>query len=249
MTMSEMTSYVRISPNTSGLRGVRPSKVTVHHMAGNLTIEQCGEVFAPVSRQASSNYGVGSDGRVGCYLPEEYHPWTSSNWANDEMAITIEVADYDTYAWSPTDAAYRATVELCADICNRYGIYPYYDGTPNGTFTEHMMFAATSCPGPWWHARMYQFVEDVREAMEDDYMTPQQMDEFIERVKHAVWEYQWSDGKNKDTILQDVTGTPDSEKVSNRYNVLNCAFKAAYEDKERLDAIEKKLDRLLEKLA
>ena len=74
------------------------------------------------------------------------------------------------------------------------------------------------------------------------------MDEFITRVKHAVWEYQWSDGKAKDTIIQDVTGTPDSENRSNRYNVLNCAFKAAYEDGERLDAIEKKLDALLEKL-
>lgn len=96
---------------------------------------------------------------------------------------------------------------------------------------------------------MYQFVEDVRDAMEGDNMTPQQMEELANLVKHRVWEYQWSDGRNKDTIIQDVTGTPDSENCSNRYNVLNCAFKAAYEDKERLDAIEKKLDRLLEKLA
>ena len=79
---------------------------------------------------------------------------------------------------------------------------------------------------------------------EDDDMTPQQMDEFIERVKHAVWEYQWSDGKSKDTILQDLTGVPDSQNVSNRYNVLNGAFKAAYETAEKVAELEDRIDEL-----
>lgn len=165
MTVSNLSSVSIISPNTSGLRTASISKVTVHHMAGDLTVEQCGSIFKSASRQASSNYGVGSDGRIGCYLEEEYHPWTSSSYWNDDRAITLEVADYNLGDWSPSKAAYQSTVLLCADICSRYGIEPEYTGDEYGTFTEHRMFAATSCPGDWWHAKMPDFIQDVREAM------------------------------------------------------------------------------------
>lgn len=165
MTVSSLSSVSIISPNTSGLRTAPISKVTVHHMAGDLTVEQCGSIFKSASRQASSNYGVGSDGRIGCYLEEEYHPWTSSSYWNDDRAVTLEVADYNLGDWSPSKAAYQSTVLLCADICSRYGIEPEYTGDQYGTFTEHRMFAATSCPGDWWHAKMPEFIQDVREAM------------------------------------------------------------------------------------
>ena len=172
MTKSSLTDVTIISPNTSGIRTASISKVTVHHMAGDLTVEQCGGIFASASRQASSNYGVGSDGHIGCYLEEEYHPWTSASYWNDDRAVTLEVADYDTDAWSPSKAAYESTVNLCADICKRYGIEPTYTGGTDGTFTEHRMFAATSCPGPWWHGRMPQFIKDVKQAMNGRYGVP-----------------------------------------------------------------------------
>lgn len=172
MTVSSLSSVSIISPNTSGLRTASISKVTVHHMAGDLTVEQCGSIFKSASRQASSNYGVGSDGRIGCYLEEEYHPWTSSSYWNDDRAITLEVADYNLGDWSPSKAAYQSTVLLCADICQRYGIEPEYTGDEYGTFTEHRMFAATSCPGDWWHAKMPEFVKDVKEAMRGRYGVP-----------------------------------------------------------------------------
>ena len=166
MTVSKLATVRIISPNTSGLRTASISKVIVHHMAGNLTVEQCGSIFASSSRLASSNYGVGSDGRIGCYLEEEYHPWTTSSYWADDRGVTIEVADYDTSEWSPSHSAYVATVALCADICDRYGIEPSYTGDTDGTFVEHRMFAATSCPGDWWHAKMPQFIQDVKNAME-----------------------------------------------------------------------------------
>ena len=172
MTKSRLTDITIISPNTSGIRTAPISKVTVHHMAGDLTVEACGGIFASASRQASSNYGVGSDGRIGCYLEEEYHPWTSASYWNDDRAVTLEVADYDTDAWSPSPKAYVATVALCADICDRYGIEPSYTGGTDGSFTEHRMFASTSCPGPWWHDRMPQFVQDVKNAMNGGFSMP-----------------------------------------------------------------------------
>ena len=176
MTMSKLACMTILSPNTSGRRGCAPYKITPHHMAGDLTVESCGGIFANPARQASSNYGIGSDGRIACYLPEEYHPWTSANWANDEVAITFEIADFDTREWSPSKAAWDATVELCVDICQRYGIPELvYTGDPSGNLTEHMMFSSTSCPGPWWHAHMQQLADEVNailngQSKEDDEM-------------------------------------------------------------------------------
>jgi N-acetylmuramoyl-L-alanine amidase len=162
---SSLTNKIILSPNHSGQRTSKVTKVTIHHMAGNLTIEQCGAIFQNTARQASSNYGIGSDGRVGCYVDENCRAWTSSSNWNDQQGITIEVADNNLSTWSISDAAYSKLIELCADICKRYGITPSYDGTQNATFTEHRMFAATTCPGPWIHARMPQIVKDVKDVM------------------------------------------------------------------------------------
>ena len=174
MAVSSLASVSIISPNTSGIRTAEVSRVIVHHMAGDLTVEQCGSIFASPSRQASSNYGVGSDGRIACYLPEEYHPWTSSSYWADDRGVTLEVADYNLGDWSPSKAAYQSTVLLCADICARYDIEPSYTGGTDGTFLEHRMFAATSCPGDWWHEKLAsgEFIDDVKKAMNGRHGVP-----------------------------------------------------------------------------
>jgi len=176
MGYSALTNVAIMSPNHSGTRYNSISKITIHHMAGNLSIETCGNVFLNPNRQASSNYGIGSDGRIACYVDEENHPWTSANWDNDDRAITIEVANSETGGdWPISQAAYVSLISLCADICNRYGIYPYYDGTPSATLTEHCMFVATNCPGPTIHAMQVNHVieNDIRTAMAGGAVTPQ----------------------------------------------------------------------------
>lgn len=168
MGYSALTNVAIMSPNHSGTRYNSISKITIHHMAGNLSIETCGNVFLNPNRQASSNYGIGSDGRIACYVDEENHPWTSANWDNDDRAITIEVANSETGGdWPISQEAYASLIRLCADICNRYEIYPYYDGTPSATLTEHCMFVATNCPGPTIHAMQVNHVieNDIRAAM------------------------------------------------------------------------------------
>ena len=176
MGYSALTNVAIMSPNHSGTRYNSISKITIHHMAGNLSIETCGNVFLNPNRQASSNYGIGSDGRIACYVDEENHPWTSANWDNDDHAITIEVANSETGGdWPISQAAYASLIRLCADICNRYGIYPYYDGTPSATLTEHCMFVATNCPGPTIHAMQVNHVieNDIRTAMAGGAVTSQ----------------------------------------------------------------------------
>ena len=176
MTYSPLTSVAIMSPNHSGSRLNPISKITIHHMAGNLSVETCGNVFLNPNKQASSNYGIGSDGRIACYVEEEDHPWTSANWENDDRAITIEVANSESGGdWPISQAAYASLISLCADICNRYGIYPYYDGTPSATLTEHCMFVATNCPGPTIHAMQVNHVieNDIRAAMAGGAVTSQ----------------------------------------------------------------------------
>lgn len=136
-----------------GSRSSKVTKITIHHMAGPLSIEDCGKIFQRVSpepRNASSNYGVGSDGRVGMYVIEDCRAWTSSSSRNDNQAVTIEVANSAVgNPWPISDAAYQKLIILCADICWRRGIERLeYTGTPEGSLTIHSMFANTECPGP-----------------------------------------------------------------------------------------------------
>lgn len=164
MSNSPMVSHTHISPNRNHPRNHRIDKITVHHMAivGG-TVEQCGNVFAPTSRQASSNYGIGVDGRVGLYVDEGDRSWASSNKHNDHRAVTIEVAnDGGAPDWHVSDASWNALVELCADICRRNGIDRLiWTGDANGNLTCHYMFAATACPGPYLKGRMAELATAV----------------------------------------------------------------------------------------
>ena len=116
-------------------------------MAGNLSVESCGRLFQ--NREASSNYGIGTDGRVGCYVEEEYRAWCTANPSNDRRAINIEVAnDVIGGDWHVSDVALEKCIELCVDICQRYNIPRLnYTGDTNGNLTRHNMFMATTCPG------------------------------------------------------------------------------------------------------
>lgn len=163
MSNSPLVNYTRISPNRNAPRNQPIGKITVHHMAGNLTVEQCGSVFAPSSRQASSNYGIGTDGRVGLYVEEKDRSWASSSAWNDNRAVTIEVAnDQIGGDWHVSDAAWNKLVDLCVDICQRNGMKELtWTGDKNGSLTCHYMFAATACPGPYLKGRMAELAKTV----------------------------------------------------------------------------------------
>ena len=93
MSNSPLVSYTKLSPNHSGRRKHAIDTISIHCMAGDLTVESCGNLFASPSRKASSNYGIGSDGRIGLYVEECNRSWCTSSSSNDNRAITIEVAN------------------------------------------------------------------------------------------------------------------------------------------------------------
>lgn len=164
MSNSSLVCYTKISPNkTAGRNGKQITKFTPHHAAGNTTVETLGTIFAPTSRQASSNYGIGSDGRIGMYCEEKDRSWCSSSAANDNQAITVEVAnDSGSPNWTVSDKAYNALIDLIVDCCKRNpGITQkdgrpgiYCDDTPNSSLTFHKYFSATGCAQPYlWQKR------------------------------------------------------------------------------------------------
>lgn len=167
MSNSALVDYTRLSPNRSHPRKHTIDKITIHHMAGNLSVETCGSVFANASREASANYGIGSDGRVGLYVDEGDRAWASASPSNDNRAVNIEVANSSTGGdWPVSDAAYSKLIDLCVDICQRNGIKALnYTGDAKGNLTEHRMFMATTCPGPYLHARMSRIAAEVNKRL------------------------------------------------------------------------------------
>lgn len=158
MSNSRLVSYTKLSPNCDHPRNHAIDKITIHHMAGDLSVETCGNLFANPNREASANYGIGSDGRVGLYVEEGDRAWASASPSNDNRAVNIEVANCATGGdWPVSSAAYNKLIDLCVDICQRNGIKTInYTGDADGNLTEHRMFMATACPGPYLHERMSQ---------------------------------------------------------------------------------------------
>ena len=161
MSNSKLVSYTKISPHRTSPRNDKIRKITVHHMAGNLSVETCGNVFQ--TRQASANYGIGSDGRVGQYVDEADRAWSTAWPDNDNQAINIEVAnDGGAPDWHVSDAALASLVDLCVDICQRNGIDKLtYTGDETGNLTRHNMFVPTACPGPYLQSKFPWIAQEV----------------------------------------------------------------------------------------
>ena len=167
MSNSRLVNHVNYSPNCNAPRNNRINKITIHHMAGNLSVEQCGNIFANRNRQASSNYGIGSDGRVGLYVDEANRSWCSSNGDNDHQAITIEVAnDVVGGNWHVSDVALAKLIDLCVDICERNDINRLvFTGNASGNLTLHKYFAPTLCPGPYLESKMPYIAQEVNRRL------------------------------------------------------------------------------------
>lgn len=174
MSNSPLVNYTKISPNKSSPRNHKIDTVTIHCVVGQCSVETLGNVFAPTSRQASSNYGIGYDGRIGMYVEEKDRSWCSSNAANDNRAITIEVASDTKEPYAVNAKAYAALIDLLVDICKRNGIKELVWSTnkadrvnhKNGcNMTVHRDYANKSCPGTYLYERHAQIASEVNKRL------------------------------------------------------------------------------------
>ena len=209
-TNSSLVSYTKLSPNHSGQRTHSIDRITPHCVVGQCSVETLGNIFLPTSRQASCNYGIGVDGRVGMYVEEKNRSWCSSSSANDQRAVTIECASDTTEPYAFKDMVYQTLIKLCVDICKRNGkkkllwlgdkdkTLSYEPKSDEMVLTVHRWFANKSCPGSWMYARMGDLAAKVTAqlgggASEDtDAEYPEKLTEGYYRVRKA-----WSDSKSQ----------------------------------------------------
>lgn len=174
MSNSPLLDYTRISPNKNSPRNHKIDTITIHCVVGQCTVETLGNIFAPTSRQASSNYGVGTDGKIGMYVEEKDRSWCSSNAANDNRAVTIEVASDTKHPYAVNDRAFAALLDLVTDICKRNGIKKLVWSTKkadrvnhkNGcNMTVHRDYANKSCPGDYLYNRHGEIAAEVNRRL------------------------------------------------------------------------------------
>lgn len=193
MSNSPLVTYTRISPNRTSPRNHSIDRITIHCVVGQVTVERLGEIFAPESRKASANYGIGKDGKIGMYVEEKDRSWCSSSRDNDHRAVTIEVASDTTHPYAVTDEAYNALLDLCADICRRNGkskllwmedewtALSYQPAANEMVMTVHRWFANKACPGQYLLDRHGEIAEEVtRRLREEDTLTQDQFDAMMD---------------------------------------------------------------------
>ena len=169
MSNSSLVSYTKLSPNKNSPRNHAIDTVSIHCVVGQLSVEKIGSVFAPSSAGCSSNYGIGSDGRVGMYVEEKDRSWCTSSKSNDNRAVTIECASDTTAPYAVNDKVYRSLINLLVDICQRNGIKALkWQGDKSligqvdkQNMTVHRWFANKSCPGDYLYNLHGQIAAEV----------------------------------------------------------------------------------------
>lgn len=142
---------------TAGRPGGKITKITIHHMAGVLSAERCGQIFQTIGRGGSSHYGIGLNGEIAWYVDEADTAWTDSNWDSNIHSVTIENSNCENGGdWAVSGATFNSLIKLVADIAKRNGLGKL---VPGQNLTWHSMYAATSCPGNYLRNRMNEIAD------------------------------------------------------------------------------------------
>ena len=219
---SSLVTYIRISPNKTVMSDKKNTHIVIHHMAGILTVEQCGSIFAPSSRQASSNYGVDSKGHVGLYVDESDRSWATSSREIDSKAVTIEVSNDEIGGnWHVSNTALKKTIELCADICKRNGIKKLnFTGDKSGNLHMHQWYANTACPGPYLSSKFAYIASEVNKILNESGAAS--ADELY-RVRKT-----WADSKSQKGAFKSLSNAKKCANDNPGYSVYDSKGKAVY---------------------
>lgn len=226
MSNSPLVAYTKISPNKTSPRNHVIDTVTIHCVVGQVTAESLGAWFAKSSTQASSNYGVDKNGRIGMYVEEKDRSWCTSSGSNDHRAITIEVASDTKHPYAVTDAAYSGLIKLLVDICKRNpgikklrwkGDKSLIGQVAKQDMTVHRWFANKSCPGEYLYSRHDDIVKKVNALLEVDVdETP----EVTVNVDETIWKFFKDKGLN-DYAVAGIMGNLYAESGLRSNNLQN----------------------------
>lgn len=240
-TNSPLVAYTKLSPNNSGQRTHSIDRITPHCVVGQCTAEGLGDWFAKSSTQASSNYGIDKDGRVGLYVEEKNRSWCSSSGANDQRAVTIECASDTSEPYAFRDVVYQTLIKLCIDICQRNGkrkllwlgskdkTLAYTPAADEMVITVHRWFANKSCPGEWLYSRLGDLATKVTSALGSSTpqpapadTTPEEKPQFY-RVRQS-----WTDAKTQKGAYKVLANAKKCADSNPGYFVFDAEGKAIY---------------------
>ena len=172
MSNSPLVSYTKISPYRDSPRNHKIDTITIHCVVGQCNIEPLGELFQ--TKAASSNYGIGRDGRIAMFVEEKDRSYCSSSAENDNRAITIECASDTKEPFAVNDKVYAALINLLVDVCKRKGIpkllwradKSLIGQVDKQNMTVHRWFhSGKSCPGTYLYERMGKIADDVNKRL------------------------------------------------------------------------------------
>lgn len=233
MSNSPLVSYTKLSPNHSGKRTQQISRISPHCVVGQCSVETLGDIFAPKSRQASSNYGIGADGRIAMYVEEQNRSWCTSSNENDQRAVTIECASDTTEPYAFKDIVYQRLIELCIDICKRNGknkllwlkdkdkTLSYTPKSDEMILTVHRWFANKSCPGNWLMARMDDLADKVTTALGGSTDTPVTPEKPAEKGKLYRVRKTWADSKSQKGAFKNLDNAKKCADTNDGYFVFD----------------------------
>lgn len=209
MANSSLVTYVWKGPKTNcNARDHVIDTITIHHIAGNGTLEGCFKTLAYKADPGSVNYGIDSLGAIGVMIDENLRAWTTCDRPNDMRAVTIEVANdkpSDAGGWHVSDKALAALINLCVDICKRNGkTKMIWCGSLAATnarsfasnemrMTIHKWFAPTGCPGPYLESKMGYIASEVTKRLGGSSPSPaptpakKSIDEIAKEVIKGNW--------------------------------------------------------------
>ncbi|WP_294907057.1 N-acetylmuramoyl-L-alanine amidase [uncultured Ruminococcus sp.] len=235
-TNSKLVNYTRISPNRSVNRNHKIDTISIHCVVGQCSVETLGSIFASSSKEASSNYGIGYDGRIGLYVEEKDRSWCTSSSSNDNRAITIEVASDTYHPYRVKDVAYKSLIKLLVDICKRNGIKKLVWSTNksermnhlNGcNMTVHRDYANKSCPGDYLYNLHGQIAKEVNAQLgsgtSSTVTTPKKT---LYRVRKT-----WKDVKSQKGAFNDLSNAKKCADENKGYSVFDENGKAVYTSK------------------
>ncbi len=166
MSKSKLVTYTDLTENMNrGRGGKKIDKIFIHHMAGNLTVKQCGRIFH--GRPASAHYGVNGK-NIGQYVDEGNTAWHCGNFKYNQRSIGIELANDQGASgkWHVSTKTIKTCIKLVADICKRNGIKKIeYTGDLSGNLCMHSWVCSTACPGPYLKTKFKHIADEVNKLL------------------------------------------------------------------------------------
>lgn len=233
---------------SKGRSGRKIEMITIHHMAGVLSAKRCGELFQNPNRKASSNYGIGYDGKIALYVDEENTSWANSNWDANCKSVTIETSNDKTGSdWHVGDVTLNSLIKLVADIAKRNSLDKLVKGK---NLTWHQMYSRTACPGPYLLSKLDYIVDEANKINEQVEPVSDLKIEKIDKKKirlnkyTSLWNFdftEWKDAKSVEnygegTVIENIVAVATNalggeyymteysynNNIHNGFNVVDC---------------------------